>query len=181
MTALSPPLRRDSAKGVAFLVAGIAVDHELGGILPGEGSGVGGGIAEDLDIVVNGGLDFGAAPIGAAAPQAVVLVGAEGGEQDGLEEVHLGPLLTEGEREGTEAEAAAEAEGERDSEAVAEGLGLGVVAETAYRPDPRLVKLTISDTSMATQVHFICRKERHQAPLISIFLGLAHSVSQKIA
>ena len=66
-------------------------------------------------------------------------------------------------------------------EAVAEGLGLGVVAETAYRPDPRLVKLTISDTSMATQVHFICRKERHQAPLISIFLGLAHSVSQKIA
>ena len=67
------------------------------------------------------------------------------------------------------------------TEAVAEGLGLGVVAETAYRPDPRLVKLTISDTSMATQVHFICRKERHQAPLISTFLGLAHSVSQKIA
>ncbi len=73
--------------------------------------------------------------------------------------------------------------GSRESvrEAVAEGLGLGVVAETAYRPDPRLVKLTISDTSMATQVHFICRKERHQAPLISTFLGLAHSVSQKIA
>lgn len=73
--------------------------------------------------------------------------------------------------------------GSRESvrEAVAEGLGLGVVAETAYRPDPRLVKLTISDTSMVTQVHFICRKERHQAPLISIFLGLAHSVSQKIA
>src|SRR3989344_5194927 len=37
--------------------------------------------------------------------------------------------------------------GSRESvrEAVAEGLGLGVVAETAYRPDPRLVKLTISD------------------------------------
>ena len=65
--------------------------------------------------------------------------------------------------------------------AVAEGLGLGVVAETAYRPDPRLVKLTISDTSMATQVHFICRKERPQAALISTFLGFAHSVSQKIA
>ncbi len=33
--------------------------------------------------------------------------------------------------------------GSRESvrEAVAEGLGLGVVAETAYRPDPRLVKL----------------------------------------
>lgn len=73
--------------------------------------------------------------------------------------------------------------GSRESvrEAVAQGLGLGVVAETAYGPDPRLAKLAISDTRMATQVHFICRKERHHAPLISTFLGLAHSVGQTIA
>lgn len=73
--------------------------------------------------------------------------------------------------------------GSRESvrEAVAQGLGLGVVAETAYGPDPRLAKLNISDTSMATQVHFICRQERHHAPLISAFLSLAHRVSQQIA
>lgn len=65
-------------------------------------------------------------------------------------------------------------------EAVAQGLGLGVVAETAYVPDPRLTRLNISDTSMATRVHFICRQERRHAPLISTFLGMADAVSQRL-
>lgn len=64
-------------------------------------------------------------------------------------------------------------------EAVAQGLGLGVVAETAYVPDPRLAKLNISDTRMSTQVHFICRQERRHAPLISTFLALADAVSRR--
>jgi LysR family transcriptional regulator, low CO2-responsive transcriptional regulator len=67
--------------------------------------------------------------------------------------------------------------GSRESvrEAVAQGLGLGVVADTAYVPDPRLVKLKIVDTSMATQVHFICRQERRSAPLIATLLELARA------
>ncbi|MBY4884889.1 LysR family transcriptional regulator [Burkholderia contaminans] len=56
-------------------------------------------------------------------------------------------------------------------EAVAQGIGLGVVAETAYVPDPRLVKLKILDTAMATHVDFICRRERQNAPLIAADFG----------
>jgi LysR family transcriptional regulator, low CO2-responsive transcriptional regulator len=63
-------------------------------------------------------------------------------------------------------------------EAVAQGLGLGVVAETAYVADPRLVKLDLIDTQMATQVHFICRQERRHAPLISALWALAQEVGQ---
>ncbi len=72
--------------------------------------------------------------------------------------------------------------GSRESvrEAVAQGLGLGVVAETAYVADPRLTKLNILDTRMATQVHFICREDRRQSPLISTLLGLAQAVSQRL-
>lgn len=54
-------------------------------------------------------------------------------------------------------------------EAVAQGLGLGVVAETAYVPDPRLVKLRLVDSAMSTRVHIICRAERRQSPLIAAF------------
>lgn len=63
-------------------------------------------------------------------------------------------------------------------EAVAQGLGLGVVAETAYVPDPRLVKLRVTDTEMATHVGFICRQERRHAPLISTFLSIAAEAGQ---
>ncbi|MFM8900046.1 MAG: LysR substrate-binding domain-containing protein [Burkholderiales bacterium] len=63
-------------------------------------------------------------------------------------------------------------------EAVAQGLGLGVVAETAYVADPRLVKLDLLDTQMATQVHFICLHERRHAPLISALWALAEEVGQ---
>lgn len=73
--------------------------------------------------------------------------------------------------------------GSRESvrEAVAQGLGLGVVAETAYVPDPRLVKLRITDTDMATHVDFICRHERRHAPLIAAFLSVAAEVGRQIA
>lgn len=65
-------------------------------------------------------------------------------------------------------------------EAVAQGLGLGVVAETAYVPDPRLVKLRLTDSDMATHVCFICRHERRHAPLISTFLAIAAEVGRQM-
>ena len=57
-------------------------------------------------------------------------------------------------------------------EAVAQGLGLGVVALTAFVPDPRLALLAIQDMNLFTHVHVICLKERQSAPLISQFLSV---------
>jgi aminoethylphosphonate catabolism LysR family transcriptional regulator len=58
-------------------------------------------------------------------------------------------------------------------EAVAQGLGLGIVAQTAYIPDPRLVQLSVSDVTLATHAHLICRRERQQVPLIDDFFQIA--------
>lgn len=58
-------------------------------------------------------------------------------------------------------------------EAVAHGLGLGVVSQTAYVSDPRLVRLSLRDSAMATQVYLICRSERRQSPLIAAFFDVA--------
>lgn len=58
-------------------------------------------------------------------------------------------------------------------EAVAEGMGLGVVAQTAYIPDTRLVPLQVADSNMATQVDIICRAERRHAPLVAAFFAAA--------
>lgn len=58
-------------------------------------------------------------------------------------------------------------------EAVAHGLGLGVVADTAYVPDPRLVRLGPLLPSLHTHPHLVCLNERRQAPLIASFLALA--------
>lgn len=70
--------------------------------------------------------------------------------------------------------------GSRESvrEAVAQGMGLGVVAETAYVADARLVKLRLTDSDMKTHVHFVCRSERRQVPLIADFLETAAQVAQ---
>ncbi|HYW56082.1 MAG TPA: LysR substrate-binding domain-containing protein [Polaromonas sp.] len=64
--------------------------------------------------------------------------------------------------------------GSRESvrEAVAQGLGLGVVAETAFVPDARLVVLPIQDLQLSTHVHVICLAERRSAPLIAGFLAV---------
>lgn len=55
-------------------------------------------------------------------------------------------------------------------EAVAQGLGLGVVAQTAFIADPRLMVLPIEDMALSTHVHVICLAERRAAPLIAGFL-----------
>lgn len=55
-------------------------------------------------------------------------------------------------------------------EAVAQGLGLGVVAQTAFVPDSRLVVLPVTDLALSTHVHVICLAERRSAPLIAGFL-----------
>lgn len=66
-------------------------------------------------------------------------------------------------------------------EAVAHGLGLGIVAQTAYVSDPRLVQLPLRDGAMATQVHIICRSERRQSPLIAAFFNVAQRLRGNLA
>lgn len=66
-------------------------------------------------------------------------------------------------------------------EAVAQGLGLGVVADGAYVPDPRLVKLPIIDFDVATHAHVICRAERRRVPLIAEFLRVVERLRQASA
>jgi LysR family transcriptional regulator, low CO2-responsive transcriptional regulator len=61
-------------------------------------------------------------------------------------------------------------------EAVAQGLGLGIVADSAYVPDPRIVRLPIEDRHLATHCHIICRTERRQVPLIADFLKTAQQM-----
>ena len=56
-------------------------------------------------------------------------------------------------------------------EAVAQGLGLGVVAHTAFQPDPRLAVLDIADMAMYTHVHVICLRESREHALVSAFLA----------
>ena len=61
-------------------------------------------------------------------------------------------------------------------EAVAQGLGLGVVARTAFAPDPRLLALDIAGMDMHTHVHVICLRERCDAALISGFLQVVREI-----
>lgn len=62
-------------------------------------------------------------------------------------------------------------------EAVAQGLGLGVVAQTAFFPDPRLAVLDISAMAMHTHVHVICLRERRDASLIASFLRVVDDLA----
>jgi LysR family transcriptional regulator, low CO2-responsive transcriptional regulator len=64
-------------------------------------------------------------------------------------------------------------------EAVAQGLGLGVVAQTAFVPDARLVKLDVTDMDLYTHAHLICLKERLNAALISRFLSMVEAPADK--
>lgn len=57
-------------------------------------------------------------------------------------------------------------------EAVAQGLGLAVVADAAYVPDERLVRLAIDDMNAFTHSHVICLSERRPVPLIAGFLTI---------
>jgi DNA-binding transcriptional LysR family regulator len=58
-------------------------------------------------------------------------------------------------------------------EAVAHRLGLGVVAKTAFVPDPRLVALDVHGLTLATHVHLICLAERKSDALVERFLQTA--------
>jgi len=68
--------------------------------------------------------------------------------------------------------------GSRESvrEAVAQGLGLGVVAQSAFVPDARVVALPIVDMRMATHVHVICLEERRGDALVGRFLRVAEEM-----
>jgi len=56
-------------------------------------------------------------------------------------------------------------------EAVAQGLGIGVVSDTAYLADARIVKLPIRCDKLFTHAHVVCLKERKDARLISQFFA----------
>lgn len=63
-------------------------------------------------------------------------------------------------------------------EAVAQGLGLGVVAEAAYVPDGRLVRLDLADLDAWTHVHVICLADRSAVPLIADFLSIVDELAR---
>lgn len=64
-------------------------------------------------------------------------------------------------------------------EAVAQGLGLGVVAQTAFVPDPRLAPLAIEDMQLFTHAHVICLQERKGASLIASFLKIVDELKEE--
>lgn len=66
-------------------------------------------------------------------------------------------------------------------EAVAQGLGLGVVAETAFVPEPRLVALPVAGLDLYTHAHLICLRERTGAGLISRFLQAVEAIRREAA
>ncbi|HSV35135.1 MAG TPA: LysR substrate-binding domain-containing protein [Ramlibacter sp.] len=66
-------------------------------------------------------------------------------------------------------------------EAVAQGLGLGVVSETAYRHDPRTVKLPLRSDELVTHAHVVCLKERAKSVLVARFLDVACQLGEERA
>jgi aminoethylphosphonate catabolism LysR family transcriptional regulator len=66
-------------------------------------------------------------------------------------------------------------------EAVAQGLGLGVVAQTAFVPDPRLAALDVGGMDLHTHVHVICLSERRNATLIAGFLRVVDELAERVA
>jgi LysR family transcriptional regulator, low CO2-responsive transcriptional regulator len=65
-------------------------------------------------------------------------------------------------------------------EAVAQGLGLGVVAQTAFVADQRLVPLNIRDLSLATHVHVIVLQERRADALVAGFLAIVDNARLRL-
>ncbi len=66
-------------------------------------------------------------------------------------------------------------------EAVAAGLGLGVVAEPAYLPDARLVRLDVVDLDAWTHVHVICLSDRRTVPLLAGFLTIVEELAKDLS
>jgi DNA-binding transcriptional LysR family regulator len=58
-------------------------------------------------------------------------------------------------------------------EAVAAGLGIGVVSESEFGNDPRLVKITLAEADLGATEYVACLTERKDLRLIRAFLELA--------
>jgi LysR family transcriptional regulator, low CO2-responsive transcriptional regulator len=58
-------------------------------------------------------------------------------------------------------------------EAVAAGLGIGVVSESEFGNDPRLVKITLAEADLGATEYVACLAERKDLRLIRAFLELA--------
>jgi len=57
-------------------------------------------------------------------------------------------------------------------EAVAAGLGIGVVSESEFGNDPRLIKIAIEEADVGATEFVACLAERRQLRLIRAFLEL---------
>jgi aminoethylphosphonate catabolism LysR family transcriptional regulator len=57
-------------------------------------------------------------------------------------------------------------------EAVAAGLGIGVVSESEFGNDPRLVKLTLAEADLGATEYVACLAERRELRLIRAFLEI---------
>jgi aminoethylphosphonate catabolism LysR family transcriptional regulator len=62
-------------------------------------------------------------------------------------------------------------------EAVAQGLGLGVVSDSAFTEDHRVIALPIAGLNLHNHVHVVCLKERLAAPLIDSFFKIVQRLS----
>jgi aminoethylphosphonate catabolism LysR family transcriptional regulator len=63
-------------------------------------------------------------------------------------------------------------------EAVAQGLGLGVVSDSAFAEDHRVVVLPVAGLDLHNHVHVVCLKERLAAPLIHSFIATVATVQR---
>jgi len=99
---------------------GIAVGHELGGLVPGEGGVVLVDVLHHAGKGFEGLLDLGAVPVGGAVPQALVALGAEGAQEDRFHEVGGGPDAVVAHGQGGDARAL---EGVGDLEELVKGGG----------------------------------------------------------
>lgn len=83
--------------------------------------------------------------------------------------------------QGIELRADIEAEGrEAVREIVASGAGIGIVSETEFGNDNRLVQIPISGPRMRMDEALICLRERNGGKLIRAFMAMAEAESQRI-
>lgn len=83
--------------------------------------------------------------------------------------------------QGIELRADIEAEGrEAVREIVASGAGIGIVSETEFGNDNRLVQIPISGPRMRMDEALICLRERNGGKLIRAFMAMAEAESQRM-
>ena len=60
--------------------------------------------------------------------------------------------------------------------AVAEGMGMSIIFDEGVVPEDRVIKLTIEDCDIRTNVDVVCLAERKDSPTVRSFLSIAESL-----